>query len=53
MNLNKIIIFSFFLQMGDAKSGEGEGAKNPPYLDMIVAAIKADNSRSGTSKPVR
>ncbi len=36
-----------------AGKSEQEGPKNPPYLDMIVAAIKADQSRTGTSKQVR
>jgi len=39
-------------EMAAGKS-EQEGPKNPPYLDMIVAAIKADQSRTGTSKQVR
>ncbi len=39
-------------EMAAGKS-EQEGPKNPPYMDMIVAAIKADQSRTGTSKQVR
>ena len=36
--------------MGDAKSGK-RAKKNPLYIEMIIAAIKADNSTMGTSKP--
>jgi histone H1/5 len=35
--------------MTSEKSGQ-DGPKNPPYLDMVLAAIKADASRTGTSK---
>ena len=37
--------------MASEKGGQ-EGPKNPPYIDMIVAAIRADASRTGTSKQV-
>jgi hypothetical protein len=29
-----------------------DGPKNPTYIEMIVAAIRADASRTGTSKQV-
>jgi hypothetical protein len=38
--------------MAAEESGQN-GAKNPPYMDMIVAAINADQSPSGTSQQVK